>query len=495
MVSPVSIHAPARGATRIVALDRGVDVSIHAPARGATVPSPCLATACGFDPRPRAGGDDAGARTTPQRAVSIHAPARGATSSLAAMAIAGDVSIHAPRGGRPGDRRPGQLPQVSIHAPARGATEPRHVDTQCSRFDPRPRAGATRRPHGRHYRHPFRSTPPRGGRLESGSDVGDAIKVSIHAPARGATRHRSRLGRTRCFDPRPRAGGDTHCRRLVMARMGFDPRPRAGGDPRWPSRRWPRRCFDPRPRAGGDRPHAGVIGDSDVSIHAPARGATGQRVRQSPTLVEFRSTPPRGGRLRPAAEALALADRFDPRPRAGGDRELSRCSWPSRSFDPRPRAGGDLATASVLDTASFDPRPRAGGDLLGSRRPARRKMFRSTPPRGGRRVRRRRCLSDVSIHAPARGATGRHAGGPAAQFRSTPPRGGRPALGASSPRPGMFRSTPPRGGRRRDVAVLDGRCEFRSTPPRGGRRRTRSRAHCSLFRSTPPRGGRRAMPR
>jgi len=81
-VTVVSIRAPARGATKIVAL--GVDptgVSIRAPARGATLLDPAEAAVSpfqsapprggrhssslqfrllySFNPRPRAGGDDA----------------------------------------------------------------------------------------------------------------------------------------------------------------------------------------------------------------------------------------------------------------------------------------------------------------------------------------------------------------------------------------------------------------------------------------------------
>ena len=34
------------------------------------------------------------------------------------------------------------------------------------------------------------------------------------------------------------------------------------------------KCFDPRPRTGGDAPGAPMIASPKVSIHAPARGAT-----------------------------------------------------------------------------------------------------------------------------------------------------------------------------------------------------------------------------
>src|SRR5579883_2023471 len=99
---------------------------------------------------------------------------------------------------------------------------------------------------------------------------------------------------------------------------------------------------------------------------------------------------------------------------------------------------------------SFNPRPRTGGDLLPSETSERDGPFQSTPPHGGRpddqaglgdRV-------EVSIHAPARGAT------PHAlhrmtlpAFQSTPPHGGRPARAFLAASDQMFQSTPPHGGR------------------------------------------------
>ena len=77
-------------------------VSIHAPARGAT--------------RGKWGDGAPGA-------VSIHAPARGATILGCICRISDEVSIHAPaRGATKGYVEPHQRKIVSIHAPARGAT-------------------------------------------------------------------------------------------------------------------------------------------------------------------------------------------------------------------------------------------------------------------------------------------------------------------------------------------------------------------------------------
>ena len=102
----------ARGDRRSAARWSTTPVSIHAPARGATSPtSRRLRTTPSFDPRPCARGDPT-SRPAPTRAgVSIHAPARGATRTWT---------------GR------GRARQVSIHAPARGATAQAILATNAS---------------------------------------------------------------------------------------------------------------------------------------------------------------------------------------------------------------------------------------------------------------------------------------------------------------------------------------------------------------------------
>ena len=222
---------------------------------------------------------------------------------------------------------------------------------------------------------------PRGGRRADTlghRGLGCAGRVSIHAPARGATGRRG----------------------------GYPHRGRTGG-------------FNPRPRAGGDRiDQRNNRRLRQVSIHAPARGATGSISAIIVAFGKFQSTPPRGGRL------LAL-------PGAAG----------TYCFNPRPRAGGDSTRSSDFAAArpSFNPRPRAGGDLQGlSGTLVIGLLFQSTPPRGGRRVFRRvlpRAEAEVSIHAPARGATTIKADSidPPTKFQSTPPRGGRLMSRTSSP--------------------------------------------------------------
>ena len=201
----------------------------------------------------------------------------------------------------------------------------------------------------------------------------------------------------------------SYCCRLepVEGTKGFDPRSRAGGD------QVPRRVlvgndrFDPRPRGGGDMDWQATLGDYDVPIHAPVRGAT--------------------SRSAPLAVAI--------------------------SFDPRPRAGGDPAGAPTRQQRSgcFDPRPRTGGDLHEPHVGIRAGVFRSTPPHGGRLPSACAAATErtVSIHAPARGATppSKLAHGMPSTFRSTPPHGGRRAGDRARETFSAFRSTPPHGGR------------------------------------------------
>jgi len=214
----VSIHAPARGATRLYLVScpgnnpgfnprtrEGCDtcrffyrntttkVSIHAPARGATVSWFYFFYGClfqsthprgvrqslggvsifnnlGFNPRTREGCDVRDERFCfKHQNVSIHAPARGATPIVTAGNTIIGVSIHAPaRGATPGiSRHMGGNSRVSIHAPARGATSTAVLKAfGRTSFNPRTREGCD--DGGKHHafapKYGFQSTHPRGVR-------------------------------------------------------------------------------------------------------------------------------------------------------------------------------------------------------------------------------------------------------------------------------------------------------------------------------------------
>jgi len=99
----------------------------------------------------------------------------------------------------------------------------------------------------------FQSTRPRGARRKSVEQVQALVTVSIHAPARGATRLLRFCSRAEAsFNPRARAGRDSS---TFMYGKLLD-------------------SFNPRARAGRDKEKEHEVQTKQVSIHAPARGAT-----------------------------------------------------------------------------------------------------------------------------------------------------------------------------------------------------------------------------
>ena len=125
--TPVSIHAPARGATWFTTkVTRSYSVSIHAPARGATyfLVIHKHQRVLFQSTRPRgARRRHAVCRASPV-VVSIHAPARGATQTARKTRQAVSFQSTRPRGARLpiADCLLADAFKVSIHAPARGAT-------------------------------------------------------------------------------------------------------------------------------------------------------------------------------------------------------------------------------------------------------------------------------------------------------------------------------------------------------------------------------------
>ena len=344
-VRAVSIHAPAREATWPRCRPRSpLAVSIHAPAREATRSAASTAPGKSFNPRPRAGSDRRHGAARPQDSVSIHAPAREATCR--AMDSTRTTSFN-PR-------------------PRAGSDLIDDEDSGTDCFNPRPRAGSDGHfGTGTSTIPLFQSTPPRGKRPDRVGQL-DRRQVSIHAPAREATRSSGNLPRIehRRFNPRPRAGSDMPASGSCTVLMLFQSTP---------------------PR--GKRPLSREDTQQNPFQSTPPRGKrrSDATVRFSGSLA-FQSTPPRG--KRPVAARASPQHGFNPRPRAGSDPTDLRSS---ECFNPRPRAGSDPVDhpRGMSRSWCFNPRPRAGSDLKG-------------PTDHARRMR-------VSIHAPAREATCRPA--------------------------------------------------------------------------------------
>ena len=282
-----------------------------------------------FNPRARAGRDILSQRAAIQLAmVSIHAPARGATVYLWHHPRSSMVSIHAPaRGATRTDQqlyRPGL--SVSIHAPARGAT----FDTSM---------------------------------IIQGVDR----DVSIHAPARGATAWLTYVSAMsdQFQSTRPRGARRRACCTDRSRCSRFNPRARAGRDESAPLLVEGQIVFQSTRPRGARRQvlHRSCI-RNDVSIHAPARGAT-EAVQQLTVIIEVSIHAPARG---------ATHSHHD------------MPEWPKQFQSTRPR-GARHKLRLIMSTSinSFNPRARAGRD---------------TCPSG---YGTEQCT--VSIHAPARGAT------------------------------------------------------------------------------------------
>ena len=272
----VSIHAPAWGATgTYLHLGLGGLFRSTLP-RGERRGGWCAGqrTPC-FDPRSRVGSDVRRGRRDRRGAVSIHAPAWGATERLFAALVIDRVSIHAPAWGATGigcgstssrrfrstlprgERRPRWLRERacrSFDPRSRVGSDPASGQTPCPRccFDPRSRVGSDilRASSGS-------ESTGFDPRSRVGSDMTDAplapaLRVSIHAPAWGATSRLKPARRSILFrSTLPRGERRADCLGSPL-NAGFDPRSRVGSD------------GDP-----GD-----LVRDIGVSIHAPARGAT-----------------------------------------------------------------------------------------------------------------------------------------------------------------------------------------------------------------------------
>ena len=438
-VGPVSIHAPAWGATRCnwpsawvlrkfqSTHPRGVrhsahhgacidkQVSIHAPAWGATswarTPS-CWAllfqsthprgvrrrphgsglASGGFNPRTRVGCDRGVTKMVePVGLVSIHAPAWGATSLQQQLGLDKTVSIHAPAWGATSAKMSEMRDKVMFQS-----THPR---------------GVRRLPAGRHESPDrFQSTHPRGVRPCVLFEQTKASRVSIHAPAWGATRRRPRASISVPVSIHAPAWGAT---------------PTSKWRPCCPA------CFNPRTRVGCDLAISNINYRLDVFQSTHPRGVRRRLARTTWPRRRFQSTHPRGVRLRTAKKHLPSLFCFNPRTRVGCDLIVLRHMFASYCFNPRTRVGCDeqqyQATLSKTNVSIHAPAWGATRgwmwrrSTLGSfqsthprgvrpRWPCNTAMirwFQSTHPRGVRRQRRHRSghQAGVSIHAPAWGAT------------------------------------------------------------------------------------------
>ena len=172
---------------------------------------------------------------------------------------------------------PTSLPPVSIHAPAKGATgETPCGDDWSKSFNPRSREGSDKC--GAFFVHCFCCFNPRS---REGSDViqrRPALpdKVSIHAPAKGATENVQSALESQMFQstlPRRERQKQVECGLTYMS--SFNPRSREGSNVGAVECQQVSRIVSIHAPAKGATGDLGTALDQYlVSIHAPAKGAT-----------------------------------------------------------------------------------------------------------------------------------------------------------------------------------------------------------------------------
>ena len=233
---------------------------------------------CYFNPRSREGSDYVVRLWCHEYAISIHAPARGATIYISGLIFVPVISIHAPaRGATPAARRQAGRMSISIHAPARGATQTVSAESVHVAISIH--------------------APARGATAFLAQVFQITGIISIHAPARGATRQQlSPYPSAQFQSTLPRGERLVPCGIVIKGTRFQSTLPR------------------------GERPRPGHTADTahQISIHAPARGAT---------IHSSTKHSPRGN--------------FNPRSREGSDPVDSSACVIVCDFNPRSREGSD----------------------------------------------------------------------------------------------------------------------------------------------------------
>ena len=167
--------------------------------------------------------------------ISIHAPAWGATDNGVRIAYGKNLfQFTPPRGGRPFGRLHSLRVRVFQFTPPRGgrhAVNGHRAIKRCISIHA-PAWGATAFAVPWVGTVLFQFTPPRGGRRCRRGSWRRCWNISIHAPAWGAT-NGSRIFcfmRASNFNSRPRVGGDRRTPSPARTSTNFNSRPRVGGD-------------------------------------------------------------------------------------------------------------------------------------------------------------------------------------------------------------------------------------------------------------------------
>ena len=215
----------------------------------------------------------------------------------------------------------------------------------------------------------------------------DGVRISIHAPPRGATGRGVRDGRGVCISIHAPPRGATTAWRLTWS---------SGSD------------FNSRPSARGDGTRYAVHGANERFQFTPLREGRPHGVAAMQRRGIFQFTPLREGRHRLDYSGGQCRRYFNSRPSARGDHRGLCCPAARPYFNSRPSARGDGAVCDAAsDPLLFQFTPLREGRLFLQITHPSVLLFQFTPLREGRRLCRREksAFYSISIHAPPRGAT------------------------------------------------------------------------------------------
>ena len=213
---------------------------------------------------------------------------------------------------------------------------------------------------------------------------------------------------TLCFNPRTRVGCDFLMRRSRLLISGFNPRTRVGCDVATQTLAAPITLFQSTHPRGVRRPSTEqFLQLSRVSIHAPAWGATSDVPAPNMQALVSIHAPAWGATGGPAGP-FHPRHGFNPRTRVGCD-DLHLASQEQQAcFNPRTRVGCDMPSRPPAGLSPrFNPRTRVGCDTsTASSRHHSREVSIHAPAWGATSAHHGACIDkQVSIHAPAWGAT------------------------------------------------------------------------------------------
>ena len=299
---------------------------------------------------------------------------------------------------------------ISIRAPARGATLSVHLFLRTLQyFNPRSREGSDNVPgvYGGSSKS-FQSALPRGERLCLSFFLSEFLAISIRAPARGATSSTSsgRSG-TVNFNPRSREGSDFSAMLSPPFFSHFNPRSREGSDRMIWTPSVKMYYFNPRSREGSDKYSGGKAGDQTDFNPRSREGSDCERPDNIFHSFRFQSALPRGERHIRADQHSETCQISIRAPARGATDHTGSQSILLRISIRAPARGATGVRSYQRDNSTISIRAPARGATPCPLCPTIFLIFQSALPRGERRklagvpVR----LHRISIRAPARGAT------------------------------------------------------------------------------------------